>query len=53
MYDIDVERTERRAEKYPSAIFILQLSRDNHSHSSILTTVAALPCVACVQELIS
>lgn len=53
VYDIDVERTERKDDKVPSAIFILQLSRDNHSHSSILTSVAALPCVVCVQELIA
>ena len=53
VYEIDVERTERKDDKYPSAIFILQLSRDNHSHSSMLTSVAALPCVLSVQELIS
>ena len=53
VYDIDVERTERKDEKYPSAIFILQLSRDNHSHSGMLTSVAELGCVHSVQELIS
>ena len=53
IYDIDIERTERKGDKFPSAIFILQLSRDNHSHSSMLTTVAELPCVVSVQELIS
>lgn len=53
VYDIDVERTERKGNEYPSAIFILQLSRDNHSHSSMLTSVAELPCVFSVQELIS
>ena len=53
VYDIDVERTERKDEKYPSAIFILQLSRDNHSHSGMLTSVAELGCVHSVQELVS
>ncbi|MBR1821641.1 MAG: MgtC/SapB family protein [Clostridia bacterium] len=53
VYDIDVERTERKDDKYPSAIFILQLSRDNHSHSGMLTSVAELACVRSVQELIS
>lgn len=53
VYDIDVERTERKEEKYPSAIFILQLSRDNHSHSGMLSSVAELACVHSVQELIS
>ena len=53
VYDIDVERTERKDEKYPSAIFILQLSRANHSHSGMLSSVAGLRCVHSVQELIS
>ena len=53
VYDIDVERTERRENKYPSAIFILQLSKLNHSHSGMLTSIAELPCVHSVQELIS
>lgn len=52
-YDIDVERTERKDNKYPSAIFILKLARTNHSHSGMLSSVAELPCVHSVQELIS
>jgi len=53
VYDIDVERTERKDDKYPSAIFILQLSRANHSHSGRLSSVAGLGCVHSVQELVS
>ena len=53
IYDIDIERTERNGEKYPSAIFILKLSRKNHSHSGMLSSVAELDCVHSVQELIS
>jgi len=53
VYDIDVERTERKDDRYPSAIFILQLARRNHSHSGMLSSVAELPCVHSVQELIS
>jgi len=53
VYDIDVERTERKDDKYPSAIFILQLSRANHSHSGMLSSVAGLGCVHSVQELVS
>lgn len=53
IFDIDVERSEKKGEKYPSAIFDLQLSRENHSHSSFLTNLAELPCVRSVQELIS
>ena len=53
VYDIDVECTERKNARCASAIFILQMSRENRSHSSMLTSVAALPCVLSVQELIS
>ena len=53
IFDIDVERTERRDDKYPSAIFILKLSKKEHSHSGMLSSVAELPCVHSVQELIS
>lgn len=53
VYDIDIERTERKDDKYPSAIFILQLSRENHSHSAMLTSIAEMSCVHSVQELIS
>lgn len=53
VYDIDIERTERKDKKYPSAIFILQLSKDNHSHSAMLSSVAEMACVHSVQELIS
>ena len=51
--DIDIESTEQKGAKYPSAVFILKLSRDNRSHSGILSTLAELPCVRSVQELIS
>ena len=52
VYDIDIERTEEHNGHMPSAIFIL-LSRENHSHSGMLTTLAELPCVTSVQELIA
>ena len=53
IFDIDVERSEISGDKYPSAIFILKLSKKNHSHSGMLSSVAELPCVHSVQELIS
>ena len=53
VFDIDIERTERKDDKNPSAIFILKLSRDNHSHSGMLSSVAELSCVHSVQELVS
>ena len=52
IYDIDVERLEQENGKYPNAIFILQLSKQNHSHSGMLSSIAELSCVRSVQELI-
>jgi len=52
IFDIDLERTERAGDKYPSAIFIMKLSKENHSHSGMLSSVAELPCVHSVRELI-
>ena len=54
VFDIDVERTETDREgNPPSAVFIIKLSRANHSHSGMLSSVAEMPCVRSVEELIS
>ena len=53
IYDMEMERTEREGDKHPSAIMTLKLSRENASHSAILSSLAELPCVHSVQELIS
>ncbi|HAB94809.1 MAG TPA: Mg2+ transporter-C family protein [Lachnospiraceae bacterium] len=53
IYDIDVERTRREGNKYPAAVIVLQMGRGNASHSSMLSTVAELPCVHTIHELIA
>ncbi|MBR6377534.1 MAG: MgtC/SapB family protein [Oscillospiraceae bacterium] len=53
IFDVDVERSERDGDKYPSAVFIVQLSKLNHSHSGMLSSVAELSCVRSVRELIA
>ena len=53
IYEIDIERTERTDKGFPSAVINMKLSRENHSHSAMLSSVAELPCVHSVQELIS
>ena len=53
IFDIDIERTERKGDHFPSAIFILKMPKENHSHSGILSTLAELSCVRSVQELIA
>ena len=53
VYEIDIERSERQGELYPSAIFILKMSREHNSHSAMLSSVAEMDCVRSVQEVIS
>ena len=51
IFDMDFEHDD--PEDKPSAILSLKLSKQNSSHSSILSSIAELPCVSSVQELIS
>ena len=54
IFDIEVERAASKSEKkLASAIFTLQLAKSNPSHSDMLSTIAELPCVESVQELIA
>ena len=53
IHELDFARKKRKEEKYPSAIIELTLSKENISHSHMLTTIAELPCVQSIQELIS
>lgn len=51
--DIDVERTEKIKNRYPSLILFLNLSKNRPSHSEVLSTIAELPYVYAVEERIS
>lgn len=53
IYDIEIERSERTRDAYPSAIVTMKLSKEMASHSGLLSSVAELPCVYAVRELIS
>ena len=53
IYDIDIERAETTEKHYASAMFTMKLGKENHSHSSMLTTVAELKCVHGVREIIA
>lgn len=53
IYDIDIERPECTEKHYASAVFVVKMSRENHSHSGMVTTVAELDCVHGVSEIIA
>ena len=50
--DIDVERDELDEADENSAVLTIRLSRKNHSHSAMLSSIAELGCVNEVRELI-
>ena len=50
--DIDVQRDEVDEANEKSAVLTIRLSRKNHSHSAMLSTIAELDCVNEVRELI-
>lgn len=53
IYDIDVERTKREGNKYPAAVIVLKMDRGNASHSGMLSTIAELPSVHTIHELLA
>ena len=54
IYEIDMERTHGDGvNKHPSAIFTMKLGKNNASHSEMLSSIAKLPCVYSIQELIA
>ena len=52
IHEFELEDTKTN-DDHPSAIISMKLSKQNNSHSSILSSVAELCCVNSVQELIS
>ena len=53
VYDIDVERTKREGNKYPSAVIVIKMGKGNASHSGMLSTIAEMSCVHTIHELIA
>ena len=53
VFDIDIEQTDSDKDKQPSAILTLRLSKEQSSHSAMLSSLAELDCVSSVRELIS
>lgn len=53
LFEMDVERTEAKDGQFPSAILTLKMAKGHASHSAMLSSLAELPCVCSVRELIS
>lgn len=51
--DIEFERVTKEGDEYPSAIMNLRLSKENVSHSDMLSSIAELDSVIAIEELIS
>ena len=53
IFEMDLERTVREGDQYPSAILSLKMDKRAASHSAMLSSLSELPCVYAVRELIS
>ncbi len=53
IFDMELERSYSEEGKPLAAVFTLKLSHTNTSHSEMLSSVAELPCVSSIQELIA
>jgi len=51
--EIEIEQIKKEAELLPSAILNLRLSAENTSHSDMMSSIAELPSVYAIEELIS
>ncbi|MBQ9648286.1 MAG: MgtC/SapB family protein [Oscillospiraceae bacterium] len=53
IFEMDLERAARTEDGYPAAILSVKLGKGAASHSAMLSSIAELPCVHAVRELIS
>ena len=53
IFDIDIETDEKYDDESVSAIFSMKLSKEQSSHSEMISSIAELPCVLALHELIS
>ena len=52
VYETEVERSKPEGDLMPSVILSIKLGKEQPSHSALLSSVAELPCVNGVQELV-
>ena len=53
IFDIDIETDEKHDDGSVSAIFSMKMSKEQSSHSEMISSIAELPCVLSLHELIS
>ncbi len=53
LFDMKVERVEKDRDGYPACILAIRLGKEHPSHSGMLSSLAELPCVYSIRELIS
>ena len=51
--EIEIERVKKEGDAYPCAILNLRLSKEQMSHSDMLSSIAELDSVIAIEELIS
>ena len=55
IYELDIENSKRKPEDdlWPGAVISLKMGKGHASHSEMLSSIAELPCVHAIRELIS
>ena len=53
IFDIDLERLKKDGERHPGAVFAMKMAKGRASHSDMLSSIAELPCVHSIRELIA
>ena len=53
IFEIDLEHTKRTEDDWPGAVISVKLPQDNTSHTDMMTSIAELPCVHLIKELVS
>ena len=53
IFEIDIEQNKREGEKVPGAVISMKMQKGKASHSEMLSSIAELPCVMSIRELIA
>lgn len=53
IFEVDIENMKRTEDAWPGAILSVKLPQDNTSHTDMMTSIAELPCVHLIKELVS
>ncbi|MBQ9047003.1 MAG: MgtC/SapB family protein [Solobacterium sp.] len=51
VFEVDIEHSKHSGDTWPGAVIAVRLPQENASHTDMMTSIAELPCVRLVKEL--